>query len=211
MTQFRAEAKRVSGKGRDAVSWEAQRPKAVRKACEGVNANLGDIVVGDVKVAQVFQLIECFWNVVEAVSLEIKQFQRVFDPLEGISVDWLDSVHSQVDPARHEWFENSVLETLNVVVIQLEVVHIQSAVEGVWRNPADEVLPHVELVQPLIVAEGSLGNRLDVVPPDREPGQAGQRLDRLQWERANLVVADAESVDRPRQAVLRDLSDVVVV
>ena len=87
VAELGAEPQSVAREGGDPVSRETQGAKTVGETGEGVNADLGDVVVGDVEVAQVLQLAERLRDVVQAVPLQVEELQGVLNSLEGILFD----------------------------------------------------------------------------------------------------------------------------
>ena len=103
------------------------------------------------------------------------------------------------------------MEFFNVIVVQIEIIDREGAIEHVTGDGGDEVLTKVKLVKSFLVTKLLLWYRLNVVTPKFEPGEAGQGLDGLQWERSDLVVGEAQCVDGWCEAVLGDLSDMIVI
>ena len=103
------------------------------------------------------------------------------------------------------------MKFLDVIVVKVEVVDGETAVEHVGRNCGNKVFSQIKFVQAFPVAEGSFWNCFNVVSSYLEPCQAGQGLDGLEREGSELVVAEAEGVDGGGEAVRDDVSDVVVV
>ena len=103
------------------------------------------------------------------------------------------------------------MKFFNVIVIQIEIIDREGAIEHVTGDGRDEVLTKVQFVKSFLVTERFLWYRLDVVPPELEPGEARQGLDGLQGEGSDLVVGEAERVDGGCEAVSRNLSDMVVI
>ena len=64
-----------------------------------------------------------------------------------------DPVGAEVDATGRDASEGVLVQRLDVIVVEVEVVDDQGAVEHVRGEAGDEVLAQVELVQPLLVAE----------------------------------------------------------
>ena len=92
MGQLRARAHRRAREHADEVAGEAERAETLAEAEEAVLAHAGDVVVGEVEVAEVLQLVEGAGHVVEAVPLQVEQLQRGLQPGEGVGVDVADPV-----------------------------------------------------------------------------------------------------------------------
>ena len=156
MGQLRARAHRRAREHADEVAGEAERAETLAEAEEAVLAHAGDVVVGEVEVAEVLQLVEGAGHVVEAVPLQVEQLQRGLQPGEGVGVDVADPVHAQVDSPRRDGLEGILLEALDIVVVEVEIIDGEGVVEHVLGHGGDEVLAQVELVQPLLVAEENI-------------------------------------------------------
>ena len=103
------------------------------------------------------------------------------------------------------------MKFFNVIVIQIEIIDREGAVEHVTGDGGDEIFAEIQFVKSFLVTKWLLWYCLYVVTPELEPGEAGQGLDGLQGEGSDLVVGEAERVDGGCEAVSRNLSDMVVI
>ena len=73
--QLRARSQSLAGEIPDDVAGDAERPQGVAEGAEDVGGQVGQVVVGQVEVAQVAEPGEGPRDVVQAVSLEVNEFE----------------------------------------------------------------------------------------------------------------------------------------
>ena len=83
------------------------------------------------------------------VQKKQNHFKRscLFDSAKGIGLHGGDPIGAEVDTSGCDASEGVRLQSFNVVVIEVEVVDDQGAVEHVWRETSNEVLAQVQFVQ----------------------------------------------------------------
>ena len=98
MGEFGAQPHSAPREMRYLVSGQTQGTQTLTEPGKAVLAHPGDVVVGEIQVAEILQLVEGSRHVVEAVPLHVQELERVLQPREGVNMNETDPVHAKIDP-----------------------------------------------------------------------------------------------------------------
>lgn len=147
-----------------------------------------NVVVSQVQITNLLESAERPRDVVESVAFKVYQLDVVLDADERAVVDCLDPVHAQVDSPRFDGNEGPLRQSLDVVVVQVEVVNGDRAVEHFGRNGGQKVFAEVQLVETTVEIKRLLRHVFDVISAQSQPRQRRQRVHGLEGELGYEVV-----------------------